>query len=61
MDEPVESVAVVGSGILRTQIAMMTAHAGYAVTVYDAREEAFTETYSKIKSDLTAKQAPHPP
>ena len=58
MDEPLERVAVVGSGILRTQIAMMAAHAWYAVTVYDAREEAFTETYNKIKSDLTAKQAP---
>jgi len=58
MDEPLERVAVVGSGILRTQIAMMAAHAWYAVTVYDEREEAFTETYNKIKSDLTAKQAP---
>ena len=58
MDKPLERVAVVGSGILRTQIAMMAAHAGYAVTVYDPREEAFTETYNKIKSDLTAKQAP---
>lgn len=56
MDKALERVAIVGSGILGTQIAMLAAHAGYSVTIYDPREEAFTETFDKIKSDLTAKQ-----
>ncbi|MGO9572332.1 MAG: 3-hydroxyacyl-CoA dehydrogenase NAD-binding domain-containing protein [Desulfomonilaceae bacterium] len=61
MDKPLERVTLVKSGILGTQIAIMAAHAGYAVTVYDPREDAFTATYSKIKCDLNAKQEPlHP-
>ena len=34
--KPVERVALVGSGILGTQIAMMAAYAGYSVKLYDA-------------------------
>jgi len=56
MAKPFEKIAIVGTGILGAQIAMLSAHVGYRVKVYDPREEAFLETYDKIKSDLAAKK-----
>lgn len=55
MSKPFEKVAVVGTGLLGTQIAMLSANAGYKVSVYDTREGAFDETYNKLFSDLKAK------
>ena len=55
MNRPFERVAVVGSGILGTQIAMLAEYAGYKVCVYDIRDGAFAETYAKLYSDLKAK------
>jgi len=55
MGKPFERVAVVGTGLLGTQIAMVTAHAGYEVSVYDAKEGAFDEAYAKLYADLKAK------
>ncbi|MCU0596414.1 MAG: 3-hydroxyacyl-CoA dehydrogenase NAD-binding domain-containing protein, partial [Desulfobacterota bacterium] len=53
---PLKEVAVVGTGILGAQIAMVAAHAGYRVKVFDPREGAFQQTYEKIRSDLKAKK-----
>jgi len=55
MSKPFERVAVVGSGVLGTQIAMLAEYAGYKVCVYDIRAGAFAETYAKLYSDLKAK------
>lgn len=55
MSKPLEKVAVVGTGILGAQIAMLAVHAGYRVKIFDPREEAFIETYNKIQDDLKAK------
>ena len=55
MSKPLEKVAVVGTGILGAQIAMLAVHAGYRVKIFDPREEAFIETYNKIQNDLKAK------
>jgi 3-hydroxybutyryl-CoA dehydrogenase len=55
MSKPLEKVAVVGTGILGAQIAMLAVHAGYRVKIFDPREEAFIETYNKIHDDLKAK------
>jgi len=55
MSKPFEKVAVVGSGLLGTQIAMLSAHAGYKVTAFDTRKSAFSETYDKLFADLKAK------
>jgi len=55
MNKPFESIAVVGSGLLGTQIAMLAEYAGYKVCVYDIRAGAFAETYAKLYSDLKAK------
>ena len=54
MSKPFEKVAVVGSGLLGTQIAMLSAHAGYKVTAFDTRKSAFGETYDKLFADLKA-------
>jgi len=56
MTKPLQKMAVVGSGILGTQIALLGAHAGYQVRVYDPIQNAFTETYRKIRLDLEAKK-----
>lgn len=55
MERPFEHVAIVGTGLLGTQIAMLSAYAGYKVSVYDTREGAFDETYDKLFADLKAK------
>jgi len=52
---PLERVAVVGTGILGAQIAMLAVHTGYKVKVYDSREGAFLETFERIRSDLQSK------
>ncbi len=54
--KPLEKVALVGSGTLGTQIAMLAAHAGYSVKIYDPNKDAFADTFDKIKKDLKAKQ-----
>jgi len=55
VEKPFKRLAMVGSGILGSQIAMVAAYAGYEVTVYDPRESAFMETYEKMHSDLQKK------
>ena len=55
MSRPFERVAVVGTGLLGTQIAMISAYAGYKVSVYDTLAGAFDDTYNKLYSDFKAK------
>ena len=57
MNTPLQKIAIVGAGILGAQIAILAAHAGYQVKAYDRLENAFDETYEKIKRDLEAKNA----
>jgi 3-hydroxybutyryl-CoA dehydrogenase len=52
---PLQRVAVVGTGILGTQIAMLAAYTGYAVKVFDPREGAFQATFEKLRTDLRGK------
>ncbi|MCX7634345.1 MAG: 3-hydroxyacyl-CoA dehydrogenase NAD-binding domain-containing protein [Syntrophales bacterium] len=54
-DRPLDRVAVIGAGVLGTQIAMLAAHAGYQVKIYDPVADAFDKTYQKIWDDLKAK------
>lgn len=51
----IEKVAVIGTGILGAQIAMLAANGGYKVKAYDPVEGAFVNTYNKIFADLKAK------
>ncbi|HEX7535276.1 MAG TPA: 3-hydroxyacyl-CoA dehydrogenase NAD-binding domain-containing protein [Syntrophales bacterium] len=55
MNKPFERIAVIGTGLLGTQIAMVSAYAGYKVSVYDTKEGAFNETYDKLYADLKSK------
>ena len=55
MTQKIEKLAVVGTGLLGTQIAMMSAHAGYKVSVYDTISGAFDDTYNKLYTDFKAK------
>jgi 3-hydroxybutyryl-CoA dehydrogenase len=52
VNRPLEKVAVVGTGALGTQIAMLAVDAGYRVKAYDQREGALDEACSRIESDL---------
>ena len=53
--KPFERVAIIGTGILGTQIAMLAANAGYKVKIYDPKKHAFIETYNKVQNDLRMK------
>lgn len=55
MSKPLNRVAVIGTGTLGTQIALLAAHSGYQVKIYDVREGAFKETLETLRSDLQAK------
>jgi 3-hydroxybutyryl-CoA dehydrogenase len=55
MNRPFEKIAVVGTGLLGTQIAMISAYAGYKVSVYDTIDDAFDNTYEKLYADFKAK------
>ena len=57
MERPFKHVAIVGTGLLGTQIAMLSAYAGYKVSVYDTREGALDDTYERLFTDLKAKVA----
>jgi 3-hydroxybutyryl-CoA dehydrogenase len=52
---PLQHVAVIGTGILGTQIAMIAAYTGYAVKVFDPREGAFQSTFERLRTDLQGK------
>lgn len=55
MAKPFKKIAVVGTGLLGTQIAMLSAYCGYKVCIFDVKEGAFDETYEKLYKDLKAK------
>jgi 3-hydroxybutyryl-CoA dehydrogenase len=56
MAKPFQSVAVVGTGTLGAQIAMLAANAGYSVNVFDQQPGAFDKMIQKLQADLKAKQ-----
>ena len=56
MKKPFKKVAVVGTGILGTQIAMLAANVGYKVKVYDPREGAFDLAFNNRKAELKGKK-----
>ena len=55
VNDPLRKVALVGTGFLGTQIAMLAVNAGYEVMAHDQREGAFEQTCNKILSDLKKK------
>jgi len=56
MGKPFQRVAVVGTGTLGAQIALLSANAGYTVTVFDKQPGAFDQMIQKLQTDLKAKQ-----
>ncbi len=55
MGQKIKKVAVIGTGVLGTQISMLCAYAGYKVSVYDTIAGAFEDTYKRLSADLKAK------
>jgi 3-hydroxybutyryl-CoA dehydrogenase len=56
MTKPFKKIAVVGTGTLGAQIAMLASNAGYDVTIFDRQTGAFDAMMKKLHRELTAKQ-----
>lgn len=56
MPRPFDKIAVIGSGTLGAQIAMLAANAAYDVTIFDQRNGAFDEMIARLQEDYTAKK-----
>ncbi|MBW1783398.1 MAG: 3-hydroxyacyl-CoA dehydrogenase family protein [Deltaproteobacteria bacterium] len=52
MEQKITKVAVIGSGVLGTQIAVQSAHFGYDVSVYDSDPASFERAHQDLKSVL---------
>lgn len=52
---PLNKVAVIGTGYLGTQIAMLAASNGYKVKIFDTKEGAFWRAFEIVRSDLENK------
>jgi len=53
MDQKITKVAVIGSGVLGTQIAVQSAHFGYDVSVYDSDPASFGRAHQDLKTVLS--------
>ncbi len=56
MTQPFKKIAVVGTGTLGAQIAMLASNAGYSVIVFDQQAGAFDAMMAKLDVDIRAKQ-----
>ena len=56
MTKPFKKIAVVGTGTLGAQIAMLASNADYSVTIFDQQADAFDAMMEKLHADITAKQ-----
>ena len=54
----IKKVAVIGSGILGTQIAVQSAHFGYGVSVYDSDPASFEKAARRIPITITPTNPP---
>jgi len=52
MDRNIRKVAVIGTGVLGTQIAVQAAHFGYEVSTYDSDPQSFDRAQHALKSVL---------
>ncbi|MBC8420813.1 MAG: 3-hydroxyacyl-CoA dehydrogenase family protein, partial [Desulfobacterales bacterium] len=52
-DQEIKKVAVIGTGILGTQIAVQSAHFGYEVSAYDSDKASFGRAHEDLKSVLS--------
>jgi 3-hydroxybutyryl-CoA dehydrogenase len=55
MRKPFHKVAVIGTGVLGSQIAILAANAGYKVKVYDEKVGAFNAAFENRRSELKTK------
>ena len=56
MAKPFKKIAVVGTGTLGAQIALLASNAGYQVTVFGHQAGAFDAMLEKLDADMKAKQ-----
>jgi 3-hydroxybutyryl-CoA dehydrogenase len=53
--KPLQNVAIIGSGTMGTLIALLAAHNGYKVKLYDSNETAFNQTVEKFRKEAKSK------
>jgi len=56
MTKPFQRVAVIGTGTLGAQIALLAANAGYSVNVFDQQPGALDLMLQKLQADMKAKK-----
>ncbi|MGD8294242.1 MAG: 3-hydroxyacyl-CoA dehydrogenase NAD-binding domain-containing protein [Desulfobacterales bacterium] len=56
MTETFKKIAVVGTGTLGFQIALLASNSGYNVTIFDQKPGAFDDMMAKQQADIKAKQ-----
>ena len=56
MPKPFKKIAIIGTGTLGAQIALLAANAAYSVSVFDQQSGAFDEMIQKLQTDLKVKQ-----
>ena len=56
MTKPFKKIAVIGTGTLGAQIAMLASNAGYQITVFDQQPGAFDAMLEKLNADMTTRQ-----
>jgi 3-hydroxybutyryl-CoA dehydrogenase len=56
MVQPFQKIAIVGTGTLGAQIALLAANAGCSVNVFDKQPGAFDQMIQKLHTDLKTKQ-----
>ena len=56
MNTDIRAVAIIGTGILGTQIALLSAYAGNRVRTFDPVEGAFAVAYDRIEAELRARK-----
>lgn len=55
MENVLENVAIIGTGVLGTQISMITAYAGYKVKIYDVNQDSFAQNLKTLRDELKSK------
>ncbi|MFX1497404.1 MAG: 3-hydroxyacyl-CoA dehydrogenase family protein [Promethearchaeota archaeon] len=55
MENVLENVAIIGTGVLGTQISMIAAYNGYKVRIYDVNQDSFAQNLKTLRDELKSK------
>ncbi|MFW9782065.1 MAG: 3-hydroxyacyl-CoA dehydrogenase family protein [Candidatus Heimdallarchaeota archaeon] len=55
MEKVLENIAIIGTGVLGTQISMIAAYNGYKVRIYDINQNSFAQNLKTLRDELKSK------